>query len=57
MKLSYRGVSYQYHPCEVSTTAVDLTGKYRGVNYRLGSAHPIPLVQDKVNLKYRGVSY
>ncbi|NET81319.1 MAG: DUF4278 domain-containing protein [Moorea sp. SIO1F2] len=57
MKLFYRGVSYQYHPCEVSTTAVDLIGKYRGLNYRLGSAHPLPLVQHKVNLKYRGVSY
>ncbi|NEP31832.1 MULTISPECIES: DUF4278 domain-containing protein [unclassified Moorena] len=57
MKLSYRGVSYQHHPCEVSTTAVDFAGKYRGLNYRLGSAHPLTLVQDKVNLKYRGVSY
>ncbi|NEP48085.1 MAG: DUF4278 domain-containing protein [Moorea sp. SIO3C2] len=57
MKLSYRGVSYQYHPCEVSTTAVDFAGKYRGLNYRLGSAHPLPIGQNKVNLKYRGVSY
>ncbi len=57
MKLYYRGVSYQYHPCKVSTTAVDFVGKYRGLNYRLGSAHGLPLVQDKVNLKYRGVSY
>lgn len=57
MKLSYRGVSYQYHPCEVSTTAVGLTGKYRGVNYRLGNVHPLPIGQHNVNLKYRGVSY
>ncbi|NEN95282.1 MAG: DUF4278 domain-containing protein [Moorea sp. SIO3I7] len=57
MKLSYRGVSYQYYPCTVSTTAVDLIGKYRGLNCRLGSAHPLPIGQHKVNLKYRGVSY
>ncbi|NEO72989.1 DUF4278 domain-containing protein [Moorena sp. SIO3H5] len=56
MKLSDRGVSYQYYPCKVSTTAVDFASKYRGLNYPLGSAHGLPLVPYKVNLKYRGVS-
>ncbi|NEQ60140.1 MAG: DUF4278 domain-containing protein, partial [Moorea sp. SIO4A1] len=37
MKLTYRGVSYEYHPKKITTTEVNCTGKYRGLNCGLGS--------------------
>ncbi|NEN99328.1 MAG: DUF4278 domain-containing protein [Moorea sp. SIO3I7] len=57
MKLTYRGVSYEYHPKKITTTEVNCTGKYRGLNCGLGSGYVLLAGQDKVNLKYRGISY
>ncbi|NEO48134.1 MAG: DUF4278 domain-containing protein [Moorea sp. SIO4A3] len=58
MKLTYRGLSYEYHPKKIASTEVNCTGKYRGLNCGLGSGYVLVTGQRKVNLlKYRGISY
>ncbi|MCU0534327.1 MAG: DUF4278 domain-containing protein [Hydrococcus sp. Prado102] len=34
MKLTYRGVSYEYNPVVVETTTGQVGGKYRGLDWR-----------------------
>lgn len=57
MKLSYRGVSYDYNPPTVETTDDGVGGKYRGLDWRFRNLKKPPVLQPIVNLKYRGVSY
>lgn len=57
MKLSYRGVSYDYNPPKVETTEGQIGGKYRGLDWRFRNLKKPPVLQPTVNLKYRGVSY
>jgi hypothetical protein len=57
MKLSYRGVSYEYNPPKVETTQGTVGGKYRGLDWRFRNLKKPPVLQPTVNLKYRGVSY
>ncbi len=57
MKLSYRGVSYDYEPLVVETTAGEAGGKYRGRDWRFRNLKKPPVLQPTVNLTYRGVKY
>lgn len=57
MKLSYRGVSYEYNPPKVETTPGATSGKYRGLDWRFRNLKKPPVLQPTVNLTYRGVSY
>lgn len=57
MKLSYRGVSYDYNPAKVETTEAPIAGKYRGLDWRFRNLKKPPMLVPTVNLKYRGVSY
>jgi hypothetical protein len=57
MKLSYRGISYNYNPPKVETTEREVGGKYRGLDWRFRNLKKPPVLQPTVNLKYRGVSY
>ncbi|HEY9601865.1 MAG TPA: DUF4278 domain-containing protein [Allocoleopsis sp.] len=57
MKLSYRGVSYEYNPPKVEATPGSAGGKYRGLDWRFRNLKKPPVLQPTVNLKYRGVSY
>ncbi len=57
MKLSYRGVSYDYNPPTVETTDGEVGGKYRGLDWRFRNMKKPPMLQPIVNLKYRGVSF
>ncbi len=57
MKLSYRGISYEYNPPEVKTTQSGVAGKYRGLDWRFRNLDKSPVLQPSVNLKYRGVTY
>ncbi len=57
MKLSYRGVTYDYNPPEVVTTNDEVGGKYRGLDWRFRNMKKPPVLQPPVNLKYRGVYY
>jgi hypothetical protein len=57
MKLSYRGVNYEYQPLTLEVTEGEILGKYRGVNWRCHTLNEIPIPQPDRVLKYRGVAY
>jgi len=57
MKLSYRGISYEYNPPEVKTAQSGAAGKYRGLDWRFRNLNKSPVLQPSANLKYRGVAY
>lgn len=57
MKLSYRGISYDYNPPVLATTQGQLGGKYRGLDWRFRNMKKPPVLQPNFNLKYRGVYY
>jgi hypothetical protein len=57
MKLTYRGVSYDYTPAPVEVTEGQLGGKYRGLDWRFCTVKKEYVQQPNVELKYRGVSY
>ena len=57
MKLTYRGIAYDYRPLALATEPTGIVGQYRGVLMPFTLAlnpPPPPLVTD---LKYRGVAY
>ncbi|MGK7946747.1 MAG: DUF4278 domain-containing protein [Microcystaceae cyanobacterium] len=56
MKLTYRGVSYQYTP-PVETSETKVVGKYRGLDWRFRNLQKPPVLQPRANLTYRGVTY
>lgn len=58
MKLTYRGVSYDYTPADVETAEGELGGKYRGLDWRFCNVQKVRVQQPTVELlKYRGVAY
>ncbi len=57
MKLTYRGVSYDYTPPTVETNATDEGGKFRGVDIRFRTVKKAPVQQPTLDLVYRGVAY
>jgi hypothetical protein len=57
MKLTYRGVQYDYNPPAVETNNTSEVGKYRGVDIRFRNAKKNPVQQPTLDLVYRGVAY
>lgn len=57
MKLTYRGVSYDYNPPVVETTDGKVGGKYRSLDWRFRNLKKPFVLQPTVNLTYRGVAY
>ncbi|TFI54314.1 DUF4278 domain-containing protein [Mastigocladus laminosus UU774] len=57
MKLTYRGVDYESHPLAVETIPGEISGKYRGQQWRRHYPRHIPTPQPVAELKYRGVAY
>lgn len=57
MKLTYRGISYNYNPPTTSLKAVDEVGKFRGVDIRFRTVAKAPVQQPTVDLVYRGLAY
>lgn len=57
MKLSYRGVSYDYNPPAVAATNSEASGKYRGQDWRFRNLKRSPVLQPTKQLVYRGVLY
>ncbi|MDJ0593165.1 MAG: DUF4278 domain-containing protein [Pleurocapsa sp. MO_226.B13] len=57
MKLTYRGVNYEYNPPVVETVEGKIGGKYRGLDWRFHNLKKAPVLQPPVNLTYRGVTY
>lgn len=57
MKLTYRGIEYDYNPATVETVENGFDGKYRGLDWRFRNMKKPPVLQPAVNLTYRGVRY
>lgn len=57
MKLTYRGVSYEYTPPQVETSNSNTVGKYRGLDVRFRNPVKTPVLQSNLDLLYRGVAY
>ncbi|MDX2215414.1 MAG: DUF4278 domain-containing protein [Oculatellaceae cyanobacterium bins.114] len=57
MKLTYRGISYDYNPPQAQATEVVAAGKYRGSGLRFRKAQKELAQQPSLDLKYRGVAY
>lgn len=57
MKLTYRGIEYEYNPPEVATSTGAVAGKYRGQDWRFCNLKKPPILQPSYNLTYRGVKY
>ncbi|MGF1517334.1 MAG: DUF4278 domain-containing protein [Nodosilinea sp.] len=57
MKLTYRGVSYDYTPPTVESNVTDDVGKFRGVDIRFRTVKKAPVQQSTLDLVYRGVAY
>lgn len=57
MKLTYRGVQYDYNPPTVDMQQVDEAGKFRGVDIRFRNVKKAPVQQPTLDLVYRGVAY
>ena len=57
MKLSYRGVSYEYTPPTVEIAEDEIVGTYRGLDWRGCNLVKPPVQQATVDLMYRGVAF
>lgn len=57
MKLTYRGVSYDYNPPTLEVTTSDVTMKYRGQTTQYSYVQHVPIPQPVERLTYRGVTY
>jgi len=57
MKLTYRGISYDYTPPVVESSVTDEAGKFRGVDIRFRTGKKVPVQQSNLDLIYRGVAY
>lgn len=57
MKLTYRGVSYEYNPVVVESTTSEVGGQYRSRDWRFRNLKKPPILVPTFNLKYRGVTY
>lgn len=57
MKLTYRGVSYDYNPPQVEYGDMAQAGKYRGLDIRFRNPKKVPVLQPTLDLVYRGVAY
>ena len=61
MKLTYRGVEYNYNPVNIETingvANGKITGKYRGLDWRFRNGSKNLTLLPTKNLTYRGVAY
>lgn len=57
MKLTYRGVQYEYTPPVVDMETTEEVGKFRGVDIRFRNYKKAPVQQPTLDLVYRGVAY
>ncbi|MEO0489835.1 MAG: DUF4278 domain-containing protein [Cyanobacteria bacterium P01_A01_bin.123] len=57
MKLTYRGITYDYNPPAVATVEDNATGTYRGVDIRFRNVKKNAVHQPTLDLIYRGVAY
>ena len=57
MKLTYRGVDYDYNPPMMEVTESEVACKYRGQAATIRYVQHVPIPQTAEQLTYRGVAY
>ena len=57
MKLTFRGIQYDYEPTVLETTDSNLYGRYRGQTVQFKYPRHVPAPTMVHDLKYRGVAY
>ncbi len=57
MKLTYRGLDYDYDPPTIDMMESEAGGLYRGCRWQVCYPRHIPVTQPSHELKYRGVAY
>lgn len=57
MKLSDRGVHYEYNHPTLEVTEGEILGQHRGTGWRCQTLQEVPVVASTVPLKYGGVAY
>ena len=57
MKLTYRGVDYDYNPPVLDVTQSEAACQYRGQSATVNYVRHVPITQPAEQLKYRGVAY
>lgn len=57
MKLTYRGISYDYTPPQVEMKEGQLAGRYRGLDWRFCNPTKTYVQPPTLELRYRGVAY
>jgi Domain of unknown function (DUF4278) len=57
MRLTYRGVDYDYNPPSLEMSESEITGRYRGRSYQFSYVRHVPFPQPVAELTYRGVAY
>jgi hypothetical protein len=57
MKLTYRGIPYDYSAPQVNYGDAYASGKYRGLDIRFRNPEKNPVQQPTLDLVYRGVAY
>ncbi|MEM6867592.1 MAG: DUF4278 domain-containing protein [Cyanobacteria bacterium P01_C01_bin.121] len=57
MKLTYRGIQYDYNPPMLEVTESEIACKYRGQATTYSYVRHVPIPQPAETLRYRGVAY
>ena len=57
MRLSYRGVNYEYTVPTLEVTEGEILGKYRGTGWHCHTLNETPVPRANMELSYRGVHY
>ena len=57
MKLTYRGIEYDYNPPELEVTLGNTATQYRGQQSQYKYVRHVPIPQPAERLSYRGVAY
>lgn len=57
MRLTYRGVDYDYNPPSLEMSESEITGRYRGRSYQFSYVRHVPFPQPVAELNYRGIAY
>lgn len=57
MKLTYRGISYDYNPPMLEVTESDIAMQYRGQSAAYTYVQHVPIPQPAERMTYRGVAY
>lgn len=57
MKLTYRGVNYDYNPPVLDVTQSEAACQYRGQSATVNYVRHVPITQPAEQLTYRGVAY